>query len=104
MEQYSRTLLRAVKPSSRQGRVELLGSSYYKGVPFPRIPVIRNLGTNSRIAQIPTQNNHGDRTAPQVMFFCLMRLVIESVLLYFGDIAMLILKYDRFRMCHHPKR
>ena len=46
-----RTLLRAHKPSSRRGCVELLGSPYYKGVPLPRIPSIRKLGTSSRIAQ-----------------------------------------------------
>ena len=51
MEQYPRKLLRAVKPSSWKGRVELLGSSYYKGVPFPRIPSIHKLGTKSRIVQ-----------------------------------------------------
>ena len=51
MEQSPRTLLRADKPSSRRGCVELLGSPYYKGVPLPRIPSIRKLGTNSRIAQ-----------------------------------------------------
>ena len=31
--------------------VELLGSPYYKGVPFPRIPSIHKLSTKSRIAQ-----------------------------------------------------
>ena len=46
-EQSQRTLLRAVKPSSQRGCVELVGSLYYKGVPLPRIPVIRKLGTSS---------------------------------------------------------
>ena len=42
-----RTLLRAHKPSSRQGCVETLGSTYYKGVPLPRIPQDRKLGKES---------------------------------------------------------
>ena len=46
-----RTLLRADKPSSRRGCVELLGSPYYKGVPLPRIPRVYELGIKSRIAQ-----------------------------------------------------
>ena len=51
MESSPRTLLRAHKPSSRQGCVEILGSPYYKGVPLPRIPSNRKLGKSSRIAQ-----------------------------------------------------
>ena len=51
MNNSPRTLLRAHKPSSRRGCVELLGSPYYKGVPLPRIPSIRKLGTSSRLAQ-----------------------------------------------------
>ena len=51
MSNSPRTLLRAHKPSSRRGCVELLGSPYYKGVPLPRIPSIRKLGTSSRLAQ-----------------------------------------------------
>ena len=47
-----RTLLRADKPSSRQGCVELLRNSYYKGVSLSsRIPVIRKLSTSFRIVQ-----------------------------------------------------
>ena len=51
MSNSPRTLLRAHKPSSRRGCVELLGSPYYKGVPLPRIPSTRKLGTSSCIAQ-----------------------------------------------------
>jgi len=51
MPNSPRTLLRADKPSSRRGCVELLGSPYYKGVPLPRIPSVHKLGTKSRIAQ-----------------------------------------------------
>ena len=51
MPNSPRTLLRADKPSSRRGCVELLGSPYYKGVPIPRIPSVHKLGTKSRIAQ-----------------------------------------------------
>ena len=51
MPNSPRTLLRADKPSSRRGCVELLGSPYYKGVPLPRIPSVHKLGMKSRIAQ-----------------------------------------------------
>ena len=46
-----RTLLRAHKPSSWRGCIEILGSQYYKGVPLPRIPSNCKLGKSSRIAQ-----------------------------------------------------
>ena len=45
-----RTLLRAYKPSSRQGCVETLGSTDYKGVPLPRIPKDRKLGKESYVS------------------------------------------------------
>ena len=51
MSNSPRSLLRADKPSSRRGCVELLGSPYYKGVPLPRIPSSRKQGMKSRIAQ-----------------------------------------------------
>ena len=51
MPNSPRTLLRADKPSSRRGCVELLGSPYHKGVPLPRIPSVAYVGTKSRIAQ-----------------------------------------------------
>ena len=51
MNSSLRELMRARKPSSRRGCVEILDSPYYKGVPLPRIPNIRELGKSSRIAQ-----------------------------------------------------
>jgi len=61
MPNSPRTLLRADKPSSRRGCVELLGSPYYKGVPLPRIPSIHKLGTKSRIAQRTEHATVGQR-------------------------------------------
>jgi len=61
MPNSPRTLLRADKPSSRRGCVELLGSPYYKGVPLPRIPSVHKLGMKSRIAQRSEHASVGPR-------------------------------------------
>ena len=62
MPNSPRTLLRADKPSSRRGCVELLGSPYYKGVPLPRIPnVTREPGIRSRVTQRTLHPSVGTR-------------------------------------------